>query len=117
VPAGTGDINQDDTVATEEVIRSRPAFQKLTVGLREYRIGPLRADPDLPGIPRCLMLDPCLRLSITSIGPRSHSFARKMGADGGSMFGLLALVADGLYMSTHAGAMLIAALAYTYGST
>jgi hypothetical protein len=23
VPAGTGDINQDDTVATEEVIRSR----------------------------------------------------------------------------------------------
>ena len=30
------------------------------------------------------------------------------------MFGSLALVADGLHMSTHAGAMLIAALAYTY---
>jgi Co/Zn/Cd efflux system component len=40
-----------------------------------------------------------------------------MEADGGSMFGLLALIADGLYMSTHAGAMLIASLAYTYGST
>src|ERR1700744_3727738 len=33
---------------------------------------------------------------------------------GGSMFGSLALFADGLHMSTHAGAMLIAALAYTY---
>lgn len=33
---------------------------------------------------------------------------------GGSVFGSLALVADGLHMSTHAGAMLIAALAYTY---
>ncbi|KAK47008.1 cation transporter [Caballeronia jiangsuensis] len=33
---------------------------------------------------------------------------------GGGMFGSLALVADGLHMSTHAGAMLIAALAYTY---
>ena len=33
---------------------------------------------------------------------------------GGSFFGSLALVADGLHMSTHAGAMLIAALAYTY---
>lgn len=33
---------------------------------------------------------------------------------GGTMFGSLALVADGLHMSTHAGAMLIAALAYTY---
>jgi cation diffusion facilitator family transporter len=33
---------------------------------------------------------------------------------GGSIFGSLALVADGLHMSTHAGAMLIAALAYTY---
>lgn len=33
---------------------------------------------------------------------------------GGSAFGSLALVADGLHMSTHAGAMLIAALAYTY---
>lgn len=33
---------------------------------------------------------------------------------GGSMFGSLALVADGWHMSTHAGAMLIAALAYTY---
>jgi len=33
---------------------------------------------------------------------------------GGSVFGSLALIADGLHMSTHAGAMLIAALAYTY---
>ncbi|ALK32727.1 Cation diffusion facilitator family transporter [Burkholderia plantarii] len=33
---------------------------------------------------------------------------------GGWRFGSLALVADGLHMSTHAGAMLIAALAYTY---
>jgi cation diffusion facilitator family transporter len=33
---------------------------------------------------------------------------------GGSLFGSLALVADGLHMSTHAGAMLIAAFAYTY---
>ena len=33
---------------------------------------------------------------------------------GGSLFGSLALVADGLHMSTHAGAMLIAALAYAY---
>src|SRR5579859_6647872 len=32
---------------------------------------------------------------------------------GGSIFGSLALIADGLHMSTHAGAMLIAALAYT----
>jgi cation diffusion facilitator family transporter len=33
---------------------------------------------------------------------------------GGGLFGSLALIADGLHMSTHAGAMLIAALAYTY---
>lgn len=33
---------------------------------------------------------------------------------GGNLFGSLALVADGLHMSTHAGALLIAALAYTY---
>jgi cation diffusion facilitator family transporter len=33
---------------------------------------------------------------------------------GGSFFGSLALVADGLHMSTHASAMLIAALAYWY---
>jgi len=33
---------------------------------------------------------------------------------GGSIFGSLALVADGLHMSTHASAMLIAALAYRY---
>src|SRR5579864_5147796 len=33
---------------------------------------------------------------------------------GGVMFGSLALVADGLHMSTHAGALLLAALAYTY---
>jgi cation diffusion facilitator family transporter len=33
---------------------------------------------------------------------------------GGSIFGSLALVADGMHMSTHASAMLIAALAYRY---
>ncbi len=33
---------------------------------------------------------------------------------GGVWFGSVALVADGLHMSTHAGALLIAALAYTY---
>jgi cation diffusion facilitator family transporter len=33
---------------------------------------------------------------------------------GGSFFGSLALVADGLHMSTHAGALLLAALAYGY---
>jgi cation diffusion facilitator family transporter len=33
---------------------------------------------------------------------------------GGKLFGSLALVADGMHMSTHAGAMLIAALAYRY---
>lgn len=32
----------------------------------------------------------------------------------GSMFGSMALVADGWHMSTHAAAMLIAALAYYY---
>src|SRR5437763_14612338 len=33
---------------------------------------------------------------------------------GGALFGSMALIADGLHMSTHAGALLIAALAYTY---
>jgi len=33
---------------------------------------------------------------------------------GGALFGSLALMADGLHMSTHAGALLLAALAYTY---
>ncbi len=33
---------------------------------------------------------------------------------GGFLFGSVALMADGLHMSTHAGALLIAALAYTY---
>jgi cation diffusion facilitator family transporter len=33
---------------------------------------------------------------------------------GGSIFRSLALVADGLHMSTHAGALLLAALAYSY---
>jgi len=33
---------------------------------------------------------------------------------GGWWFGSVALIADGLHMSTHAGALLIAALAYTY---
>ncbi len=33
---------------------------------------------------------------------------------GGGLFGSIALIADGLHMSTHAGALLLAALAYTY---
>ena len=33
---------------------------------------------------------------------------------GGTVFGSMALVADGLHMSTHAGALLIAAVAYAY---
>ena len=33
---------------------------------------------------------------------------------GGIIFGSIALVADGLHMSTHAGALLLAALAYTF---
>jgi cation diffusion facilitator family transporter len=33
---------------------------------------------------------------------------------GGMLFGSIALVADGLHMSTHAGARLLAAVAYTY---
>jgi cation diffusion facilitator family transporter len=33
---------------------------------------------------------------------------------GGSIFGSLALIADGLHMSTHAGALLLAAVAYRY---
>jgi cation diffusion facilitator family transporter len=33
---------------------------------------------------------------------------------GGALFGSMALIADGLHMSTHAGALLIAAFAYTY---
>src|SRR5208282_1202836 len=33
---------------------------------------------------------------------------------GGAMFGSIALIADGFHMSTHAGALLLAALAYVY---
>src|SRR5271157_5707279 len=33
---------------------------------------------------------------------------------GGWMFGSVALIADGVHMSTHAGALLLAALAYSY---
>jgi Co/Zn/Cd efflux system component len=33
---------------------------------------------------------------------------------GGLLFGSIVLMADGLHMSTHAGALLLAALAYTY---
>src|SRR6185312_11061688 len=33
---------------------------------------------------------------------------------GGVLFGSIALIADGLHMSTHAGALLLAALAYSY---
>jgi len=42
------------------------------------------------------------------------SFMMVVEIIGGSVFGSLALVADGLHMSTHASAMLIAALAYGY---
>ena len=35
---------------------------------------------------------------------------------GGLVFGSIALVADGLHMSTHAGALLLAALAYSFAS-
>ena len=35
---------------------------------------------------------------------------------GGLLYGSIALVADGLHMSTHAGAMLLAAMAYRYAS-
>jgi cation diffusion facilitator family transporter len=35
---------------------------------------------------------------------------------GGLLFGSIALVADGLHMSTHAGALLLTALAYTFAS-
>ena len=33
---------------------------------------------------------------------------------GGAMFGSIALIADGFHMSTHAGALLLAALAYAF---
>ena len=36
---------------------------------------------------------------------------------GGGLYGSIALVADGLHMSTHAGALLLAALAYRYART
>ncbi|MGH7044442.1 MAG: CDF family Co(II)/Ni(II) efflux transporter DmeF [Acetobacteraceae bacterium] len=36
---------------------------------------------------------------------------------GGTLFGSIALIADGLHMSTHAGALLLAALAYRYART
>lgn len=43
----------------------------------------------------------CLAMMVLEIG-------------GGALFGSIALIADGLHMSTHAGALLLAALAYTY---
>ena len=61
------------------------------------------------------------------LGPQHDRNARKtwsvigictamMAAEiiGGAIFGSMALVADGLHMSTHAGALLIAALAYSF---
>src|SRR4030088_3055005 len=42
------------------------------------------------------------------------SFMMSAEIVGGVLFGSLALIADGLHMSTHAGALLLAALAYTY---
>src|SRR5579883_3079472 len=46
------------------------------------------------------------------IGVCGTMMAAEIG--GGALFGSMALVADGLHMSTHAGALLIAALAYTF---
>ncbi len=61
------------------------------------------------------------------LGEEHAAFERRMGAViwlcgammalevvGGLLFGSIALVADGLHMSTHAGALLLAALAYRY---
>ena len=61
------------------------------------------------------------------LGERHHSSERKTWAViwlcgammiveivGGLLFGSIALVADGMHMSTHAGALLLAALAYGY---
>lgn len=61
------------------------------------------------------------------LGERHHSAERRTWAviwlcgammaleiGGGWAFGSIALIADGLHMSTHAGALLLAALAYTY---
>ena len=61
------------------------------------------------------------------LGDEHAAFERRMGAVvslcgammalevvGGLLFGSIALVADGLHMSTHAGALLLAALAYRY---
>jgi len=42
------------------------------------------------------------------------SFMMVAEIGGGAMFGSIALIADGFHMSTHAGALLLAALAYTY---
>ena len=36
---------------------------------------------------------------------------------GGLLFGSIALVADGMHMSTHAGALLLTAIAYTYAQS
>jgi cation diffusion facilitator family transporter len=46
------------------------------------------------------------------IGVCGAMMAAEIG--GGALFGSMALIADGLHMSTHAGALLIAALAYTF---
>ncbi len=61
------------------------------------------------------------------LGQEHATFERRIGAViflcgammalevvGGLLFGSIALVADGLHMSTHAGALLLAALAYRY---
>ncbi|MBV9756037.1 MAG: CDF family Co(II)/Ni(II) efflux transporter DmeF [Alphaproteobacteria bacterium] len=74
-------------------------------------------------------------IDISAASPHPHSFlgagherserrtwaviwlcAAMMAAEiaGGILFGSLALVADGLHMSTHAGALLLTAMAYTY---
>src|SRR3984957_1098293 len=42
------------------------------------------------------------------------TFMMAVGIVGGLLFGSIALVADGLHMSTHASALLLAALAYSY---
>ncbi len=68
-----------------------------------------------------------LRHSHTFLGTGHEKSERRMWAvivlcgammiaeiTGGALFGSIALVADGLHMSTHAGALLLAAVAYSY---
>jgi len=73
------------------------------------------------------MIDPARSHTHVFLGVQHHSAERRTWAviwlcgammaleiGGGWWFGSIALIADGLHMSTHAGALLLAALAYTY---